>query len=274
MPVDATSVVSQIHQGAVARNLDPSAVLAVAGQEGLSGKPGDNNTSFGPFQLHISGALPQEIAAKGPTFAQAWAMSPAGINYALDAIAKVAGGLRGPQAVQAIVSRFERPANVAGEVSRATGGLGSVPTVSAPVPLPGSPVAQVPSQAPPNPQLAAAMMALQHDPVGIRYPAPKPARRGKPEVWIVKPGADHLDLLAGLSKPGTTHLVAPNSAAGHATMAAFAHHLVNNPKGVKRMIYTGPGRPRGHVSNGKVRPYSMLTPGQYVRHATHVKVTL
>jgi cell wall-associated NlpC family hydrolase len=96
--------------------LDPRAVIAVARQEGLGGGVGDHGTSFGPFQLHEGGALPSGIPLNR---AQAWAESPAGINYALSRIKGVAGGLHGSQAVQAIVSRFERPANIAGEVAGA-----------------------------------------------------------------------------------------------------------------------------------------------------------
>ena len=50
--------------------VDPAAALAVAAQEGLSGRVGDAGTSFGPFQLHRGGALP---AGRG----RAWAESNA-----------------------------------------------------------------------------------------------------------------------------------------------------------------------------------------------------
>jgi hypothetical protein len=45
--------------------VDPRAALAVAmGEGGLRwGAVGDNGTSYGPFQLHVGGALP---AGKGP----------------------------------------------------------------------------------------------------------------------------------------------------------------------------------------------------------------
>src|SRR5579872_6451786 len=103
------------------QRLDPSSVLAVAGQEGLSGGIGDQGTSFGPWQLHIGGALPSGIP-RGQE--QAWAWSPAGIDYALSRIASVAGGQRGAQAVQSIVSQFERPADPSGEISRSLASLG------------------------------------------------------------------------------------------------------------------------------------------------------
>lgn len=117
---------SYIAQGSRQRGLDPQAVLAIAAVEGLSGRPGDNNSSFGPFQLHRGGALP---AGRG----RAWAESQAGINYALDRIRAVAAGKRGGNAISAISSRFERPADVPGEIRKAmalyghTGASGGMP---------------------------------------------------------------------------------------------------------------------------------------------------
>jgi hypothetical protein len=102
------------------RGLDPRAVLAVATVEGgFSGAVGDSGTSFGPWQLHVGGALP---AGKG----KAWAQSRAGINYALRHIALVAKGLTGRRAVTNIVYRFERPAAPATEVQRAMGVYASI----------------------------------------------------------------------------------------------------------------------------------------------------
>jgi hypothetical protein len=103
-----------IRQGARQRGLDPRAVGAVALSEGglRYGAVGDAGTSFGPFQLHVGGALPQGRGAS-------WANSPAGIDYALDQIARVARGRQGRQAIAHIVKRFERPADPASEISRA-----------------------------------------------------------------------------------------------------------------------------------------------------------
>ena len=97
--------------------LDPNAVVAIAnveGQAALRGgtSVGDQGTSFGPFQLHEGGALPH-----GKT--SAWAHSRAGIDYALRQMAKVAGGLTGKAAVSAIASKFERPADIPGEIAKA-----------------------------------------------------------------------------------------------------------------------------------------------------------
>jgi cell wall-associated NlpC family hydrolase len=108
---------SYIRQQAKARGLDPNAVLAVASQEGLSGRVGDQGTSYGPFQLHRGGALPRGRNRQ-------WAESRAGIDYALNQIQGVAGGQRGRRAITNIVSRFERPANVQKEIQGALGAYG------------------------------------------------------------------------------------------------------------------------------------------------------
>lgn len=112
-------VIDYVRQVAPAKGLDPSAVLAVASQEGLGGGIGDSGTSFGPWQLHQGGALPDSVGNLGSDAAQAWAWSQDGINYALDQMVSVAKGLTGTQAVTAIVTRFERPANPQAEIQGA-----------------------------------------------------------------------------------------------------------------------------------------------------------
>jgi hypothetical protein len=109
--------VKQIRAAATKYGVDPQAALAVASAEGLSGGVGDNGTSFGPFQLHVGGALP---AGKD----RAWAESAAGIDYAMSRIATVARGKTGQAAVSAIVTGFERPANPSGEIQRAMAAYG------------------------------------------------------------------------------------------------------------------------------------------------------
>lgn len=104
-------------------NLDPRAVTAVAGREGLGGGIGDQGTSFGPFQLHQGGAYPA-AAPQNPQAAQQWAWSPQGLEYALSGIEKVAGGLRGRSAISNIVKRFERPANPGAEIAGAVSSYG------------------------------------------------------------------------------------------------------------------------------------------------------
>ena len=97
--------------------VDPAAALAVASVEGLSGGVGDQGTSYGPFQLHEGGALPQGRN-------RAWAESPAGIEYAIREIAKVAAGLHGQAAIKNIVTRFERPADPTNEIKNALSAYG------------------------------------------------------------------------------------------------------------------------------------------------------
>src|ERR1035437_6292292 len=101
MPSNAQLVLSRIQAWNKANPkaaLDPQAVLAVASSEGLGGGIGDQGTSFGPWQLHIGGAFPSGVVSHGNE--QAWAWSPAGIDYALRHIASVAGGQAGGEAVQ------------------------------------------------------------------------------------------------------------------------------------------------------------------------------
>jgi hypothetical protein len=82
---------------------------------GRFGAVGDNGTSFGPWQLHVGGALPRGKTA-------AWANSLAGIQYALRQMsASGARGLTGRAAVNAIAQRFERPADPAAEERVAMG---------------------------------------------------------------------------------------------------------------------------------------------------------
>jgi len=122
-----TTVADYIRQRAQALGLDPKAVLAVAGQEGLGGGVGDQGTSFGPFQLHYGGAYPASAPRGSQAASQAWAMSPAGIDYALGQIASVARGLTGRSAIENIVRRFERPADPGGESARALASYGGAP---------------------------------------------------------------------------------------------------------------------------------------------------
>lgn len=100
--------------------VDPNAALAIASVEGgFNGAVGDNGTSFGPFQLHEGGALPNGRGSQ-------WANSPAGIDYAMRHIASVAHGLHGQSAVAAISRGFERPANPSAEISKAMQRYGNV----------------------------------------------------------------------------------------------------------------------------------------------------
>lgn len=100
--------------------LEPKAVLAVAAHEGVSlpAEVGDSGTSFGPWQMHAGGDLPQSIWQQGAGFAQAWANSPAGITYALEGIkGKVGTATSGPSEIASQVYNFERPQDPAGETA-------------------------------------------------------------------------------------------------------------------------------------------------------------
>jgi hypothetical protein len=93
--------------------LDPRAAAAVAMNEsgGRFGAVGDSGTSFGPWQLHVGGALPRGKGA-------AWANSLPGVLYALRTMSNAgARGLHGQAAVNAIARQFERPANPGAEVA-------------------------------------------------------------------------------------------------------------------------------------------------------------
>lgn len=126
-PKDLPAYVRQV---APQFGVDPAAALSMAQHEGMVGgraDPGDNNTSFGPWQLHIGGALPSSIGALGPEAAQKWAWSTDGINYALKAmaddngssnIAAHARGLTGWAAVNAI-AHWERSADIPGQAESA-----------------------------------------------------------------------------------------------------------------------------------------------------------
>lgn len=131
MAAPGNPIVQLIASGARARGLDPAAVLAVASQEGLSGRIGDGGHAYGPFQLNnAGGVITGTHPAVNDQATQNWANSPAGINFALDRIAQNARGLRGPSAVRAIVSQFERPENPGKEISGALsvyGQYGSTP---------------------------------------------------------------------------------------------------------------------------------------------------
>lgn len=99
-----------IYQDAPQFGLDPQAAWAISTHEGLSGRAGDNNTSFGPFQLHRGGALPHGRGRK-------WAESRAGVDYALRAMANAgARGLRGRAAIATISKNFEKPSDVPAEI--------------------------------------------------------------------------------------------------------------------------------------------------------------
>jgi hypothetical protein len=139
--------------------LDPQAIFAVAGQEGLGGGIGDGGHAYGPFQLNNAGGVITNMYGGhvNDPAVQNWAWSPAGLDFALNQIAKVAGGMKGQGAVSNIVSRFERPANIPGEIARAQAAYGGAPAQTAPPAgqTPAAPVQSTPSQVPAVPAMHA-----------------------------------------------------------------------------------------------------------------------
>jgi len=106
--------------------VDPAAAIAVArGEGGLRwGAVGDQGTSHGPFQLRVGGANPYTGER-----ARRFANSAAGVDYAIRKMAESgARGLKGEAAVNAIVRRFERPADPDTSVRNAVARLGSSAT--------------------------------------------------------------------------------------------------------------------------------------------------
>lgn len=123
-----------------ARGLDPQAVAAVGGMEGYSGRVGDGGHAFGPWQLNnAGGVITGQFQGQTPDQINKWAWSPTGINYALDRIQKVATGLHGQAAINAIVNQFERPANPGKEIAGALAAYsrGGSPSTYTPAPAVG-----------------------------------------------------------------------------------------------------------------------------------------
>jgi len=113
-----------IRQEAIRLHMDPNAVFAIAGHEGLSGGVGDGGHAFGPFQMNDAGGVLTNAPANQHN--NAWAWSHQGINTALSEMAKVAAGLHGRAAVTAIATKYERPANPGAEISDAMAHYGKV----------------------------------------------------------------------------------------------------------------------------------------------------
>lgn len=117
--------IQYIQQRATALGLDPQAVLAIAGHEGLSGGIGDGGHAFGPWQMNnAGGVLTGKFQGMTPQQINQWAWSNQGIDSALGQIAGVARGLKGSAAINAITTKFERPANPAAEIADANSRYG------------------------------------------------------------------------------------------------------------------------------------------------------
>ncbi len=177
--------------------VDADAALRVAAQEGLGGGRGDNNSSFGPWQLHAGGALPKQVWEKGADYAHDWAWSPEGLDYAIRHIADVSAGLKGQQAVANIVRRFERPANPDREIARALGSpVGSGGAAPTSTPVTQAQVTQPQAQSP-SPDLTALLALLpaqesSYRPLKLRSLQPLETPVGQRAL------VNGLDLLQGL----------------------------------------------------------------------------
>jgi len=119
------SLKDMVNEYAPKYGVDPWAAPQVSNVEGGGrfGAVGDQGTSFGPWQLHIGGAMPAQYTNAAD--AGAFANSAAGVEYVMQQMGKVSSGLKGRAAVEAIVRRFERPADPTGEVARAMGSTGT-----------------------------------------------------------------------------------------------------------------------------------------------------
>jgi hypothetical protein len=106
-----------IGQHAREHGLEPNLARAFVPLEGgAQGASGDKGTSFGPWQLHIGGALPKAHERD----AAAWANSPAGVDYALEQLGRTVkthapnydpvAGTWVASATDAIARYFEKPA--------------------------------------------------------------------------------------------------------------------------------------------------------------------
>jgi hypothetical protein len=169
--------------------IDPQAELAISEHEGLSGGIGDGGHAFGPNQLNnAGGVLTGRFAGLSPEAVNQWAWSPQGLDYALSGVGNAAGGLHGLPAIEAIATKFERPANPAAEIADAAHHYGLPAPTMASIETPGRgpmgpaapamPGAQQP-QVPPGPsgqelqsaRMLAAAIGNANQTVGLPTPA-------------------------------------------------------------------------------------------------------
>lgn len=179
--------------------VDPAAALAVAmGEGGLRNRKndrGDGGRSFGPFQEYEEGALPRHLVGK-PEAADRWAWSAAGIDHAIRLMAESgAAGLKGEAAVNAIVRKFERPADPDTSVANAIKRLGTTkiaktgPSLKVPVSGAGSTLAYGGAGGPELPVPAQALGTLNDifrkvglEPLDIVGDLPLPRKQPSPSV--------------------------------------------------------------------------------------------
>lgn len=254
------------------RRLDLAALLAIAGHEGAGGGIGDNGHAFGPFQLNdAGGVLTGQLQGESPQQKNAWAWSPAGIKFALDGIARVASGLHGGQAVRAIATRFERPANVQAEIQDALahygGGQSRTLTGSAPrppVPSPGGGSSGIDS-------LLGHLIGSTNDSLGLggsssiggllsssQLPNPPAGRASAPVAPFPNPPTGSHGGIAELLQEGTggpTHSTGPH-----------IHAAFTNPQLELAAIQWA----QQHGLNVGENPYvGSLSPGVHAPHSYH-----
>lgn len=115
--------VEWVRQHARDYGLDPAAVLAIADVEGAGGGIGDGGLAYGPWQDHMTHFpdRPWYGYGRNNQFVQDWAWSEAGFDYVMRSmVAAGAGGHTGLDAVRAIATYYERPADIPGEIADAT----------------------------------------------------------------------------------------------------------------------------------------------------------
>lgn len=119
------TALNYLNQLLAQKGVDVGAANAVFGQEGASGGIGDSGHAFGPGQFNDAGGVwTGRFPGMSPEQKNQQAWSPQGLAELAGRVGSVASGLHGPAAVSNIVSRFERPANIPGEISRALASLG------------------------------------------------------------------------------------------------------------------------------------------------------
>lgn len=291
MPND--TVTALIDRLAPKYGLDPAAVKAVAlGEGGLRwGAVGDGGHAFGPFQLNNAGG----VITGRPGNHAAFANSPAGLEFALRLMGRSAAGLRGGSAVEAIIRKFERPADPDTSVRNALARLGSVPKMArGSLPAPSGGAAAAPALTPAiaalldsNNQILgtpstfsafASMPTLTQEPAVAAPPVqPKPPRiKGAGVKFLTQFAAPY-----GLTVTSTTsgnHVKnsyhyrgkAVDFGGDPARLGALAEAALRNPQQFAEMFYSGPGNPGFYIKDGVVYPLDQLDPKVRDNHTTHV----
>lgn len=114
-----------LRQLLVRQHVDPNAAMSVFSVEGASGGIGDGGHAFGPGQFNNAGGVwTGRYAGMSPQQLNQLAWSQQGLQELAQRVGKVAAGTKGADAVQRIVTQFERPADPKGEVAKALSRLG------------------------------------------------------------------------------------------------------------------------------------------------------